>query len=147
MVVVAGSCDDNTRAVLERFIRLDSARSEQVIALAVVGPNNEVKEPPFYNYLSANFLDQWLFNMINCQNMAPEQVNANAIVGGLYRGQPPAVSTEPAMMIVLRSAGATIVADLYEFTRSGASGSSTTNVDVTTDAGAQNIINAACGGT
>ena len=146
MVVVAGSCDDNTRAVLERFIRLDSARSEQVIALAVVGPNNEVKEPPFYNDLSADFLNQW-FNMINCQNMAPEQVYANVIVGGLYRGQEPAVSTEPAMMIVLRSAGATIVADLYEFTRSGASGSSTTNVDVTTDAGAQNIINAACGGT
>ena len=147
MVVVAGSCDENTRAVLERFTRLDSARSEQVVALAVVGTNNEVRDPPFYNYLNADLLDQWLFNMLICQNMDPVQVDANAIVGGLYRDQSPAVSTEPAMMIVLRSVGASIVADLYEFTRSGASGTSTTNVDVTTDAGAQNIINAACGGT
>ena len=141
MVVVAGSCDPNTQSVFERFIRLDS---EQVIALAMVRGNNEVEQPPFYRNLGSEFLAQW-YTMMNCQNVAPVQIEANAIVGGLYSTA--AVSTQPAMMIVLRSVGATIVADLYEFTTTSASGTSTTNVDVSTDAGAQNIINVACGGT
>ena len=141
MVVVAGTCDPNTRSVFERFIRLDSA---QVIALAIVSGNNEVGEPPFYNNVDSQFLGQW-YTMMNCQNLAPVQVDANAVVGGLYSAV--AVGTEPAMMIVLRSAGATIVADLYEFTMTGASITSTTNIDVSTDTEAQNLINVACGGT